>query len=58
MGGVDTTANHVIEEIDEGTDISYMVAQYSGTDTADYVYVWAAKQHLHAYRVDYTAVTI
>jgi arginyl-tRNA synthetase len=48
----------VIEEIDEGTDISYMVAQYSGTDTADYVYVWAAKQHLHAYRVDYTAVTI
>jgi len=51
MGGVDTI-DHVIEEFSEGYGNELHGGPvYWHSDTADYVYVWAASQYMHAYRL-------
>ncbi|MFI5134280.1 MAG: T9SS type A sorting domain-containing protein [Chitinophagales bacterium] len=51
MGGVDTV-DHVIEEFSEGGGNElHSGPVFWHNDTADYVYIWAASQYMHAYRL-------
>ncbi|HYV90627.1 MAG TPA: T9SS type A sorting domain-containing protein [Chitinophagales bacterium] len=53
MGGVDTV-DHVTEKFDEGSGNQLHGGPvFWHSDTADYIYVWAANQYMHAYKVSY-----
>jgi hypothetical protein len=55
MGGVDTV-NHMIEQFDEGANHQvHGGAVFWHSDTADYIYLWAASSYLHAYHVSYNS---